>query len=152
MVIICTRSVSTLEARAIINKNVTCLKLNIVLTVSLLVSILLYLGESVTQRKDLNEDISRKPSIADRAFFDKGKISKRLAKSRSSRVLAALPIGNSDEDIERVYKAQVRWNSTVDVDWAFFHYQPREKWEIYEWYNKSVVFTVEEEGFLYGFF
>jgi len=116
MVIICTRTVSTLKAGAIINTKVRFFKLNIFLTVSLLVSILLYLGESLTHRKDLNEVITRNPNFADRAFFYKEKKSKRLAKSRSARVLAALPIGNSAEDIERVFRAQVRWNSMVDVD------------------------------------
>jgi len=116
MVIIHTRSTSPAEAGPIINTKVRFFKRNTVLTLSLLVSILLYLVWSPTWRKDLSRVISGYPSIADRVFFDKGKTSKRLLKIRSSRVLAALPTGDSDEDIERVRKAQLRWNSKVHVD------------------------------------
>jgi len=45
-----------------------------------------------------------------------------------------------------------RWNGKAKVDWAFYHYDPKFKWEQQEWYNKSTVFNVEERGFLYGFF
>jgi len=77
----------------------------IVLTISM--PMLLYLGGYLLQFKvmDFYGGNSGNPNIADRAYFAKAVKSQRSAKSRSSRVLAALPTGNSDEDIERVSKA-----------------------------------------------
>jgi len=102
----------------------------------------------------LSDAISESPNISDLAFFksEGPSSSNRLLKSKKSRVLAALPTGNSDHDIQRVSKAVETWSKVIDVDWVFFHYQPKDKWEKQNWYNKSVVFSVEEKGFLYGYF
>merc|ERR1719193_802423 len=104
---------------------------------------------------DLSGATSLSPKISDLAFFFKDEglsRSNRPLKSRKSKVLAALPTGNSDYDIKRVSKAVQTWGKVIDVDWVLFHYQPKDKWEKQNWYNESVVFSVEEKGFLYGYF
>jgi len=74
----------------------------------------------------------KSPRIEDLAFFFTSEEVERRNRpyiSKKSRVLAALPTGNSDQDILRVSKAVERWQAEVHVDWVFFHYKPRAKWE-----------------------
>jgi len=143
----------TLNVQSLIEQaSAKLLILIIVLIASTLLSQFLLFGSSI---EDVSGATSQSPKISDLTFSFEGEgqsRSNRPLKSRKSKVLAALPIGNSDDDIKRVSKAVQTWSKFIDVDWVLFHYQPKDKLEKQNWYNKSVIFSVEEKGFLYGYF
>jgi len=152
MAVIRQRPLTATEQGAVRQVPGTFLKLKTVLIACTLLSMFLLFEGSI---KDLGGATSKSPSISDRAFFFKNEgppRSNRPLTSRKSRVLAALPTGDSDQDILRVSKAVHTWSKVIHVDWVFFHYKPRFKWVRQDWYNETVVLSVEEKGFLYGYF
>jgi len=71
------------------------------------------------------------------------------------KILAALPIGSSQEDIDRLSKAVTHYeqNFTGTVQWALFHYQDIDVWKSQTWYNDSnVVLSIHEQAFAYYYF
>jgi len=74
---------------------------------------------------------------------------------RDYKILGALPIGSSQEDIDRFSKALRHYetNFTGTVDWALFHYQDIDVWTSQPWYNNSnIVLSIAESEFAYYFF
>jgi len=71
------------------------------------------------------------------------------------KILAALPIGSSQKDIERFLKARTHYKSTFHgtLDWALFHYQDVDVWKSQSWYNESnIVLSINELEFAFYFF
>jgi len=71
------------------------------------------------------------------------------------KILGALPIGSSEEDIDRFSKALIHYktNFTGTVNWALFHYQDINVWKSQPWYNSpKIVLSIKEAGFAYYYF
>jgi len=73
-----------------------------------------------------------------------------------SRILGALPIGSSKEDIDRFANALIHFetNFTGTVNWALFLYQDINVWKSQPWYNNNsnIVLSIQEPGFAYHYF
>jgi len=71
------------------------------------------------------------------------------------KILGALPIGSSQEDIDRFSTAVTHYKTTFTgtVDWALFHYQEIDVWKSQPWYkNSSIVLSITEVEFAYYYF
>jgi len=78
-----------------------------------------------------------------------------LPERRDYKILAALPIGSSQSDIDRFSRAVGHYetNFTGTVDWALFHYKDIIVWTSQPWYNNSnIVLSIHEKQFAYYFF
>jgi len=74
---------------------------------------------------------------------------------RGSRLLIALPVGSKDEDLFRFGEAFMRWRiEKLKFDIAFFHFDKNsQRWKKEAWYaDLNVVLSIDQPGFLYGFF
>lgn len=74
---------------------------------------------------------------------------------RAYKILGALPIGSSWEDINRFSKALVHYETNFygTVDWALFHYKDIDVWKAQPWYKTSnIVLSINEVEFAYFYF
>jgi len=71
------------------------------------------------------------------------------------KILGALTIGSSQDDIDRFSKALIHFetNFTGTVNWALFHYQDIDVWKSQPWYNNSnIVLSINELEFAFYYF
>jgi len=71
------------------------------------------------------------------------------------KILGALPIGSSQQDIDRFSRALMHYDTNFNgtVNWALFHYQDIHVWKSQPWYeNSRIVLSINEKEFAYYYF